>query len=193
MDVKQPTLQEKITRLRMSFLSQMPARLDNAQQQYQLLLSDWQGQAKLTVELHRFFHSIKGTASSFNFTALADIADTGESLMLALVELPETDDPGKTLSSVGPLFSEMKQQLQVLQKNSAESADLDQYAPFYEMDQVQSGRAEGNRKALIYICDDEPEQVSQLGYQLQCFGYEIEYFTATQSFHDAVLKRRPDG
>lgn len=192
MDVKQPTLQEKITRLRMSFLSQMPARLDNAQQQYQLLLSDWQAQAKLAVDLHRFFHSIKGTANSFGYTTLADIANKGEALMLALVELPEAaTDPGRMLSSVGPLFSEMKQQLQLLQKNSGE-VDLDQHAPFFEMEKVQPVRTEGNRKALIYICDDEPEQVSQLGYQLHCFGYEIEYFTDTQCFHDAVLKRRPD-
>lgn len=192
MDVKKPTLQEKITRLRMSFLSQMPARLDNAQQQYRLLSSDWQAHAKLAVELHRFFHSIKGTASSFGFTGLADIADAGETLLLALIELPETEPPGNKLLPLGELLSEMKQQLQQLQQHRGDVADDNQHAPFFEMEQSDSRRAESNRKALIYICDDEPEQVSQLGYQLHCFGYEIEYFLDTHSFHNAVLKRRPD-
>lgn len=192
MDVKQPTLQEKITRLRMSFLSQMPARLDNAQQQYLLLSSDWQAQARLAVELHRFFHSIKGTSSSFGFTELADIADTGETLMLALIDTPENQVPGTRLSPLGPLLSEMKQQLQQLQNNCGETNSLAHHAPFFEMEQAEQGRVDDNHKALIYICDDEPEQVSQLGYQLHCFGYEIEYFMDTQSFHDAVLRRRPD-
>ena len=45
---------------------------------------------------------------------------------------------------------------------------------------------------LIYICDDEPEQVDYLAHQLHCFGYEIQHFTETAAFRQAVLARRPD-
>ncbi|MFN3879881.1 MAG: diguanylate cyclase [Nitrincola lacisaponensis] len=191
MDVNKPTLQEKLTRLRMSFLSQMPARLDKAQQQFSALSDDWDSHASQAVDLHRFFHSIKGTASSFGFTDLAHLAGEGETIMLALIETQDSTEAATQIAPLGSLLSAMKQQLKQLQSHTS-SDNGTQSAPSFEMEQFESNLIAGKRKALIYICDDEPEQVSQLGYQLHCFGYSIEFFTDTLSFREAVMKRRPD-
>jgi len=48
------------------------------------------------------------------------------------------------------------------------------------------------RQRLIYLCDDEPDQVSQLLHHLRCFGHEVVHFEDTDTFFNAVITRRPD-
>ena len=60
-----PSLQEKIARLRASFVNQLPARLEEALEQMKLLKSDPEMNRVSAVELHRAFHSLKGTGKSF--------------------------------------------------------------------------------------------------------------------------------
>jgi diguanylate cyclase (GGDEF)-like protein len=54
------------------------------------------------------------------------------------------------------------------------------------------GSAFNSTAPLIYICDDEPDQVDYLVHQLGCLGYQVKSFTQTAKFRKAVMKQRPD-
>lgn len=191
MNINKSTLQEKIARLRESFISQLPARLDEAQQQFRLLKLDPQMNRVVAVDLHRAFHSLKGTGNSFGFTELAEIAGTAEEYTQRLLDLPEHQTPTGWPEALDDQMHQLASQIQILAYTDVHKDQQPLNAPFFEMGPgAQTNNAGQN--PLIYICDDEPDQVNHLGYQLRCFGYRVEHFTELSEFHDAVLKQRPD-
>ncbi|SFX52201.1 diguanylate cyclase [Marinospirillum alkaliphilum] len=190
MNVNKPSLQEKIARLRESFISQLPGRLDEVQQQVKLLKSDPEMNRVLAVDLHRAFHSLKGTGNSFGFVELAAIAGEAEDYAQQLLDLPDNRTPGGWPETLENLLHQLASQVQILIYTDMQN-DHPADAPFFEMGHGDRPRS-GVQSPLIYICDDEPDQVDHLGYQLRCFGYRVEHFTETADFHDAVLQQRPD-
>lgn len=190
MSANKPTLQEKIARLRESFISQLPARLEEAQQQMKLLKSDPEMNRVLAVELHRAFHSLKGTGKSFGFNELADIADVAEEYTQQLLDLPDDRTPANWPHALEDLFHQLTSQVQILVYTDL-SHDHSGDAPFFEMGHSERLKTSGDQP-LIYICDDEPDQVDHLSYQLRCFGYRVKHFTETSEFRDAVQQKRPD-
>lgn len=188
--MSKPTLQEKIARLRASFVNQLPARLEEAQQQLKLLKSDPEMNRVIAVELHRAFHSLKGTGKSFGFNELADIAQKAEDYTQQLIDLPAECTPSGWPTSLVELMHELAAQVQILAYTDlSEDHSLD--APYFDVEETSSMHLSSD-SPLIYICDDEPEQVDHLAYQLRCFGYQIKHFTDTDTFHKAVLNKRPD-
>lgn len=190
MSMKKLTLQEKIARLRASFVNQLPARLDEAQEQMKLLKSDPEMNRVIAVELHRAFHSLKGTGNSFGYVDLAHIADQAELYTQQLIDLPANRTPSGWPGTLESLMHQLAAQVQILvytDLNNDHPAD----APFFDVEQTSSLQITSD-SPLIYICDDEPEQVNHLANQLRCFGYQIEHFTDTTEFHQAVLAKRPD-
>ncbi|GLR65183.1 diguanylate cyclase [Marinospirillum insulare] len=190
MSRNKPTLQEKIARLRASFVNQLPARLEEAQEQMKLLKSDPEMNRVSAVELHRAFHSLKGTGKSFGFIDLANVAEQAESYTQQLIDLPADKTPSGWPDTLVGLLHQLASQVQILAY-----ADLDnnhpQDAPFFDVEKTSSMQISSD-SPLIYICDDEPDQVDHLANQLRCFGYQIEHFNDTQSFHKAVINKRPD-
>lgn len=190
MSMNKPTLQEKIARLRASFVNQLPARLEEAQQQMKLLQSDPKLNRVIAVELHRAFHSLKGTGKSFGYMDLANIADLAETYTQQLIDLPEDRTPSGWPDTLIDLMHQLAAQVQILAYTDLNN-DHPLDAPFFDVEETSSMQISSD-SPLIYICDDEPEQVDHLAYQLRCFGYQIEHFTDTDTFHQAVLNRRPD-
>ena len=190
MSMNKPTLQEKIARLRASFVNQLPARLEEAQQQMALLKSDPEMNRVIAVELHRAFHSLKGTGKSFGFIDLANIADQAETYIQQLIDLPDNRTPSGWPDTMIDLFHQLASQVQILAYTDLNNTHP-QDAPFFDVEKTLSMQV-STESPLIYICDDEPEQVDHLAAQLRCFGYQIEYFTDTKTFHQAVIDKRPD-
>lgn len=190
MSMSKPTLQEKIARLRASFVNQLPARLEEAQEQMKLLKSDPEMNRVSAVELHRAFHSLKGTGKSFGFIDLAKIAEQAESYTQQLIDLPVNRTPSGWPDTLEDLLHQLASQVQILAYADLQNGHP-QDAPFFDVEKTSSMQISSD-SPLIYLCDDEPEQVDHLANQLRCFGYQIEHFNDTQSFHKAVINKRPD-
>jgi len=190
MSRNKPTLQEKIARLRASFVNQLPARLEEAQEQMKLLTSDSEMNRVSAVELHRTFHSLKGTGKSFGFIELAEVADEAESYTQQLIDLPANRTPSGWPDILVDLLHQLAAQVQILAYTDLNNAHP-QDAPFFDVEKTSTMQITGD-SPLIYLCDDEPEQVDHLAAQLRCFGYQIEHFNDTESFHQAVINKRPD-
>ena len=185
-----PSLQEKIARLRASFVNQLPARLEEAQEQMKLLKSDPEMNRVSAIELHRAFHSLKGTGKSFGFIDLAKIAEQAESYTQQLIDLPVNRTPSGWPDTLEYLLYQLASQVQILAYVDLQNGHP-QDAPFFDVEKTSSMQISSD-SPLIYLCDDEPEQVDHLANQLRCFGYQIEHFNDTQSFHKAVIHKRPD-
>ncbi|SFB87823.1 diguanylate cyclase (GGDEF) domain-containing protein [Marinospirillum celere] len=193
MNSNKPTLQEKIARLRASFISQLPKRLEEAQHQLILLKADPCMNRVAAVELHRTFHSLKGTGYSFGFHELAGIAGDAEDYTQQLLDLPDERTPPQWPDRLIGLLQELASQAQILVYTDMRK-DQPLETPFFEMNDSSSDKDSkpGACNRLVYICDDEIDQVTHLSYQLRCFGYQVEHFTETQEFDRAVMKKRPD-
>jgi diguanylate cyclase (GGDEF)-like protein len=79
-DGKKLSVQEKIAKLRLAFIKQLPERIREAQRLLRLLHANPHA-LETTQNLHRIFHSLKGTGRSFGFPELGDLAAEGEDLV----------------------------------------------------------------------------------------------------------------
>lgn len=186
---KQP-LQVKIARLRASFINQLPARLEKIQQQVQLLVADGAANNALMPDLYRAFHGLNGTGKSFGLMSIAAIAERAEQFLLPYTEdstLPCSQAWGDTLQDfVAQMFAEIS-------SCYADMAGHDEHKHDAVVECRNSDVALFNNSApLVYICDDEPEQVGYLAHQLSYLGYKVEHFTETSTFRAAVMRQRPD-
>lgn len=182
-------LQAKILQLRTSFVKQLPKRLAEIEASIQQADSCAEYDERIMGDLFRAFHSLKGASSSFGFDGLADGAGMGEQLAQGLM-----NTKGVLNSSRSQMFNELLEQLR-LEQEELEQMDLSVERPYrtpsFEMSQTNNNWQEQGAP-LIYVCDDETEQVAHLDYQLSCFGYNIKRFTDVESFETAVLKKAPD-
>lgn len=179
-----PSLHEKLNQLRERFIEQLPNRLAQTAELWQQSRTSAEEQTRLAPELHRFFHSLKGTGRSLGFERLALLADQAEEALTA--SLPRTDLD----TYISQLLLQLKREQQQLCSHNGQQKALAAVQSFELTNPVEPLR--NKRQRLIYLCDDEPAQVDQLIHHLRCFGHEVVHFLDTETFFNAVLTRRPD-
>lgn len=178
------SLHEKLIQLRQRFITQLPTRLQQTAEQWRASHASSEAEARLAPELHRFFHSLKGTGRSLGFERLALLAEQAEEALTATPQRAGLNDyMVQLLRQLNDEWSYLTTQ-QGQQKSLAllNSVEFTQHP-----DQMRS-----KRQRLIYLCDDEPEHISPLMHHLRCFGHEVIHFADTNTFFNAVLTRRPD-
>ncbi|MYL24443.1 diguanylate cyclase [Halomonas alkaliantarctica] len=192
MNSTQSTLQDKIAKLRARFIAQLPTRLEEAQQQLSALMADPCRNRMAAVELHRTFHSLKGTGYSFGFDQLARVADEAEAYLQQLLDDIDDGTPLGRPDRLSALLQRLDAHTQTLIGDDTPHHHATP-APLLEVNAPPLAQASAVKKQkLVYICDDEFEHVTHLGYQLRCFGYQVEHFTETEAFDEAVVLKRPD-
>lgn len=178
------TLHDKLNQLRQRFIDQLPARLQQAAVLWQQGNVSDHREADRASELHRFFHSLKGTGRSLGFDHIALLAEQGED---ALTSPPPLDALAHVIPRLLQQLTEEQQRLQ---------SQRDDHKAFATLNSVEfppsPSRVDSKRQRLIYLCDDETDQISQLLHHLRCFGHEVIHFEDTDMFVKAVLARRPD-
>lgn len=185
-----PQLGDKLTQLKNNFTGQLPARLQALHGFLERLRQQPDSDNPALAELHRAWHSLKGASRIFGFHDLAALATRAEVPVLPLLEQPDTPLLPDWLAQQ-QLFIDQLTHLTVPDSLQHGSQDTGFQAPFFEMSQIhQHWQEQGS--PLIYICDDETQQVEFLGYQLRCFGYRVRHFTDVQSFEQAVMEQQPD-
>ena len=175
------SLHDKLNQLRQRFIDQLPARLQLTVGLWQQSQASAEAQARLGPKLHRFFHSLKGTGRSLGFERIALLAEQGEAA------LDGQAPAGQVVEQVFVHLAEEQQRLQSLPEQQRALAAMTsvEFSP-------KPVQARSKRQRLIYLCDDEPDQVSQLLHHLRCFGHEVVHFEDTDTFFNAVITRRPD-
>lgn len=186
-----PSLQEKMARLRARFVAQLPERMEELGQQLQGLAGESDARMPTVVsEIHRILHSLKGTGASFRLPAFAEAATRAEALAMQLGEAP-VEQHAALIEALHKAVTALQSAVEELACTDAAGTGAFAEMPGFEMNTRRLPTTEG-RTRTIYICDDEPDQVTHLSYQLRCFGYQVRHFTDTDSFHQAVLQQAPD-
>ena len=179
-----PSLHNKLNQLRERFIEQLPSRLAKAAEQWQQSRLSADEHSRLAPELHRFFHSLKGTGRSLGFERLALLADQAED---ALTTAPARADLDAYIQH---LLRQLHREQQHLSSHHGQKQALAAMNSFEFTHHAEPVR--NKRQRLVYLCDDEPEQVDQRIHHLRCFGHEVVHFIDTETFFNAALARRPD-
>ena len=193
MNSNKQSLQEKIAQLSARFMSQLPARLETIQDQLQLLELEPDHRSEpnqlLLADVYRAFHGLSGTGRSFGLTDLAAIAMRAEALIRQLIESTDKIKPAHWSAEISGLL----QQLEQYASCYTAPASNDNRADHDSISSAEALASDFKSAApLVYICDDEPEQIDYLAHQLRCLGYQVEHFSQTSSFREAVMQQRPD-
>lgn len=189
MNANQQPLQKKISRLRATFISQLPLRVEKIQSQVRLLIDSGDNDAELMSELYRAFHSLNGTGKSFGLMWLALAAQPAEELMGQLLNLPNGLRPAGWSTTLDALLLQLVTQVQLHSNLDNTYEQIGMTSLDFE---DESAVVFNSTAPLVYICDDEPDQVDYLAHQLRCLGYQIKQFTQTHTFRKAVMDKRPD-
>jgi diguanylate cyclase (GGDEF)-like protein len=176
-------LEEKVARLRASYLQKLPAQLEALRQAYATLASG-PIERKDCVDLHRRFHTLRGGSASFGFATLAAIAAGGEQGLKALLDGGCDPEAFGRCGLEGCLERLDEEARRTDGPVSRPALPLDLAPPV--------AVPEESRQKTIYVCDDDPLQCRVLATQLGCFGFEVVPFEDLDACRDAALRHPPD-
>lgn len=184
------SLSEKMSRLKGSFIEQLPERISELKHSLQTLSECAETTNPTLPVLHRHWHSLKGASRIFGFTDLAKISSAAEAQVHPLLDMGNTPIPAAWLEQQRSLIRDLSRHANQLGQHKDNTKRSFQ-VPYFEMGQVnQQWQEQGS--PLVYVCDDETDQVEYLEYQLQCFGYRVRHFTEVGEFEQAVMEQQPD-
>lgn len=184
------TLSEKMSRLKGSFIEQLPERIRELENTLQMLAEQAETSNPVLPSLHRHWHSLRGASSIFGFNDLAKISSLAEAQVHPLLNMGSTPIPDTWLGQQHELLHDLAMQARHLGLHS-DNTESSFQVPFFEM--ADANRTWQNQDSpLVYICDDETQHVQYLEYQLQCFGYRVRHFTDVDDFEQAVMLQQPD-
>ena len=190
MSKQKTSLSEKMARLKDSFVSQLPERVSELEDALQQLSAPTDASNPALCTLHRHWHSLKGASRIFGFNELAKIASLAEAELQPLLESDNSPVDADWLAHQQDLVKKLVLHFASLDQRDGVHKSSFQ-VPFFEMGQINHHWQELG-SPLIYVCDDETEQVEYLEYQLQCFGYRVRHFTDVDDFEQTVMQQQPD-
>ncbi|MEY6433195.1 diguanylate cyclase [Thioalkalicoccus limnaeus] len=174
------------SRLRGSFLSQLPDRLHQARALLATLGPGTEDRDALQT-LHRLFHTLKGSGASFGFTSIEAPAKAAEQALAQVLD-------GR-LAVTEALLTRLHEQVDTLARLDLDPADASDtpHRPSFALPARRPGADRGGdrRERLIYLCDDDPDLIQQLAQQLACFGYQVRPFPTLAALHEAIRAQTP--
>lgn len=178
------TLNEKLHKIRLAFIEQLPAQLTAIRGAYTALVDDGGDRGGLE-NLHRLLHTLRGGGASFGLSALGAVAAEGE----LLARRAMTGE----ISCDQEWQRAIQEQLQRLQREveQLELAATTDFPAHKEVTPLQRDKVERERK-LIHICEDDRYLAANLATQLRCFGFDVAVFAELEAMRQASLAEHPD-
>jgi len=162
----------KLRALQDIFIKELPSRLDAIEKM-------WNEGKVGKVEFHRLIHSLSGSAGTFGFSLLGDVA--------CEIELLIKQQNGSAASP--ELNTAIEQALLKLQKIAEKGPD--DLKPVGEMLSTPK-YINTEESALIYVLEDDVNLAKEIQQQLQHFGYAVELFHNTNELRAGVARQLPD-
>lgn len=173
---------ERIIALRREFAATLGPRFAEIEGLRRALISDPERRRETLDSVLRRCHDLAGSAASFGFQNLSDIAASAELAIKALTWPPE----------VGDLDMVTRQLDQLLAQPQPDPASLGT-PPQWTAPQTLAPRAEprASGPGCIYIVDDNLLVAEQLATQLRYFGFEVAMFGRLDDFAAAYRAEAP--
>lgn len=186
--IKLAKAKEKIARLRQRFIEQLPARLIEGKAALRLLAESHNEQT--VANIHRFFHSIKGTSRSFGFENLSDAILAGDDIANRLLT-HQGELPSDWMQVLTESLKSLAVEINKLTTQELIQHDAMSNLPYFGQDSASSQTHLEAHKTL-YLCDDDELATEQLATQLGFFGYECSTFYQTEQLKQAILTQAPN-
>jgi len=186
---KTESLQDKIARLRISFFSELPGRLDKIEGDL-LCLKQSPNDVQVLNELHRKVHNIKGSAASFGLKDLSQLAIEVEKKLKHSLD-DESSLSESVLADVQAVLQQMK--LNVSEHLQLKATQLnEQSLPAFELPAKELDSESDEQTQIVYICEDDIALQQTLKIQLSCFAYSTQCFSSPEEMLDGIQKQVPD-
>ncbi len=188
MSTQSESLQDKIARLRQSFFTKLPERIDKIEQDV-LQLRQSPENVDIFNELYRRVHNIKGASASFGLKDLSQLANELETQLKQMREQAHYSNPA-IMKSIQALVQRLRQTItQLLETQSIQDTQF----PIFELPKVVSLEHDTDKQIpVIYICDDDLDLQETLQAQLSYFSYKTHGFTHPNALLKAVQEQAPD-
>lgn len=169
----------KLRNLQQKFASTLPERLNLIQTAW-LNSQGTPDNTELFTDLLRQVHSLAGSAGTFNFFRLGDVAKELELLL-------KDYQHGSLTEAVTTTVSKLLQQLVALAEQGHEQ-------PKTELITDDSAEIEhlSNQQAVIYVLEDDEDIAAESFRQLIHFGYQVVTFNSVSDFKHAIYQQIPD-
>lgn len=170
---KKTSKANKLRALQDIFIKELPARLETIQQMWN------GGEVTNNGEFHRLVHSLSGSAGTFGFPQLGDVARE-----LELLIKQRNESIAKLEFDV--LIEQVLKKLQEIAEKGP-----DNIKPVTENSPTRKYNKDV-KPPLIYVLEDDVNLAEEIQQQLQHFGYKVELFHNSNDLHDGVAKQPPD-
>lgn len=176
-----PSATERLRKLKKAFIDQLPSQINNIKEA--LETHDLTATEKLE-DLHRRIHTLKGTAASFGLKRLSIEADKGEQLAKAALK--------GMLSSSDQWQEQMKDHLARMEREIAcISTEAPECFENLSLGLVPT-TSRLDKEMMVYLCEDDPIQCSNMATQIGCFGFKVKAFEDLEEFYKAACSDPPD-
>ncbi len=176
-------IQAKLALLRASYVAQLPQKLEQITQSWQLLQSRPDGHETLVV-LHRIAHSLTGSGATFGFD---DISAAARLLERQLKELLEAG-PASMPKILGPVGNAM-QLLQRAMQNAGSIPLPGASAPAVLQVMAKLPRPEAERR--VFIAEADRSFSADVALQLRHYGYTVQVFSRIADVEAAIALSAP--
>ena len=170
------SIQQQIAALRRGFVEQLPERLAKLDAAHEAWCNG--GAAELN-EYHRLVHSLTGAGATFGCDGISQMARQLEN------HLKQLSDAGGEVA-----MEQFADAARLLDKVRAEVGRVDQSA-LLMADDVDEELPLRPSSRLVYLLANEVTRQSNIGSQLQDFGYQIERFSNGATLQQAIAAQRP--
>jgi diguanylate cyclase (GGDEF)-like protein len=173
----------KLQKLRETFIKQLPAQFGEIWKRFVSL--DLASASHMDLEdFHRSIHTLKGSCAAFGLKELSSPAQKAEDLAKALM----SGGVDTRLDWRGKMEEHLSRILRAIEAGDS-GGNLDTV----KLD-VAAAEAihSGSDHKIVYLCDDDPFQLSSLATQFGCFGFDVTAFADLEEFLAAVRKQTPD-
>ena len=173
-------ISDKLRKIRESFIRQLPAQITAIRTAYNAFAQQQEGGS--SEDLHRRIHSLKGASASFRLARLSTAAAAAEEL--AKEALTGSAPPDERW------HRQMQAQLALMEKGAGEDASAEEAQ--MQLPQALYPPEKQKTSRLVYLCEDDDFQRTNLATQIGCFGFEVVPFADIEALHEAVRKTAPD-
>jgi diguanylate cyclase (GGDEF)-like protein len=188
--LNKPNFQQRAQQLREKFLSQIPQRLQRAEEELARLQRDEMDLGQGLSELRTLFHNIKGTSSTYGLSEVAQLAERAETAFAEALHRNDGQTPANLLTTIGEGWGLIAQ----LRELSGQDQGGVQLPTGFDLSQCVTPDchcATGPNTQIIYLCDDDADLRQQLINQLGCFGYQVRGFANGVDLMAAVAEQAP--
>ncbi|WP_339938387.1 diguanylate cyclase [Undibacterium luofuense] len=182
MNTPNEALHEKLRALEAIFLQKLPGKCEEIVSALENLASS-PDDTGLQHDLHRYLHTMAGSAGTFGFEALGRQARVYESRLKPWVKdgvMPAQE------------FEQFRQQLRQYMQ-AVIAGDIPDAVPQPEdASDILQPQEPVHENRLIYLVDQDAEQQQAISSQLEHFGFEVVWIAHPRELARAVGTRRPD-